>query len=190
MLFGRCVVRRDRPLLAVATNPPDSCSRLERCGLTLRSIPSPAPSIDADNSSVCPRPRGRQRRSRDLAAGLARSWIWSALSYQDIKLRYRGSLLGPFWVTLTNLILVVAMGGIYGALFHIETEIYVPFLMCGLSSWQFISTMANRGLRRVHRRGGCHTASTAAVLDPGLSHRLPQPDRAPRTTPSSSRSGL
>jgi ABC-type polysaccharide/polyol phosphate export permease len=81
----------------------------------------------------------------DLAAGLSRSWIWSALAYQDIKLRYRGSVLGPFWVTLTNLILIAAMGGIYGALFHIETATYVPFLMCGLSVWQFISTTINEG---------------------------------------------
>ena len=105
---------------------------------------SSAPSIEADTAALPEASRTAEALS-DLAAGLARSWIWSALSYQDIKLRYRGSLLGPFWVTLTNLILVVAMGGIYGALFHIQTEIYVPFLMCGLSIWQFISTMATEG---------------------------------------------
>jgi len=105
---------------------------------------SSAPSIEADTAAL-PEASRTAEALADLAAGLARSWIWSALSYQDIKLRYRGSLLGPFWVTLTNLILVVAMGGIYGALFHIQTEIYVPFLMCGLSIWQFISTMATEG---------------------------------------------
>ncbi len=105
---------------------------------------SSAPSIDADIAAL-PEASRTAEALADLAAGLARSWIWSALSFQDIKLRYRGSLLGPFWVTLTNLILVVAMGGIYGALFHIKTEIYVPFLMCGLSIWQFISTMATEG---------------------------------------------
>lgn len=81
----------------------------------------------------------------DLVAGLSRSWIWTALAYQDMRVRYRGSILGPFWVTLTNLVLVAALGGIYSVLFHIETATYVPFLLCGLPIWQFISTVINEG---------------------------------------------
>jgi ABC-type polysaccharide/polyol phosphate export permease len=112
--------------------------------LNLALHPSSAPPLAAD-IEVLPVASRTAEALADLAAGLARSWIWSALAYQDIKLRYRGSLLGPFWVTLTTLILVVAMGGIYGALFHIDTATYVPFLMCGLSVWQFISTIATEG---------------------------------------------
>jgi ABC-2 type transport system permease protein/lipopolysaccharide transport system permease protein len=65
----------------------------------------------------------------DLFAGFTRTWMWSALAYQDIKLRYRGSLLGPFWITFTNLVLLVAMGTIYAALFKMETSTYIPYLM-------------------------------------------------------------
>ena len=79
----------------------------------------------------------------DLLAGFTRAWMWSALAYQDIKLRYRGSLLGPFWITLTSLVLLVAMGEIYAALFKVETSTYIPFLMTGLLIWQFLSTVAN-----------------------------------------------
>jgi ABC-2 type transport system permease protein/lipopolysaccharide transport system permease protein len=79
----------------------------------------------------------------DVAAGFNRAWIWSALAYQDIRLRYRGSLFGPFWITLTNLVLLVAMGTIYAALFQMETSTYIPFLMTGLLVWQFLSTIAN-----------------------------------------------
>ena len=75
----------------------------------------------------------------DLTAGLARSWIWSRLAYQDIKLRYRGSVLGPFWVTLTNLIMIATMGAIYAQLFHIDPASYVPYIMVGILTWQFIS---------------------------------------------------
>jgi ABC-2 type transport system permease protein/lipopolysaccharide transport system permease protein len=81
----------------------------------------------------------------DLAAGFARHWIWSALAYQDMRIRYRGSVLGPFWVTLTNLILVAALGSIYGVLFHIETTTYIPFLLAGLPIWQFVSTVIIEG---------------------------------------------
>ncbi len=79
----------------------------------------------------------------DLIAGFTRAWMWSALAYQDIKLRYRGSLLGPFWITLTNLVMLVAMGTIYAALFKMEVSTYIPFLMTGLLVWQFLSTVVN-----------------------------------------------
>ena len=51
---------------------------------------------------------------------------------QDVKLRYRGSILGPFWLTLSTLILVAAMGGIYARLFGMEVSHYLPFLTIGL----------------------------------------------------------
>ncbi|HWB49853.1 MAG TPA: ABC transporter permease [Stellaceae bacterium] len=79
----------------------------------------------------------------DLAAGFTRRWIWSRLAYQDIKLRYRGSVLGPFWVTLTNLIMISAMGAIYAQLFHVDAETYVPYIMMGILVWQFISGTIN-----------------------------------------------
>jgi ABC-type polysaccharide/polyol phosphate export permease len=81
----------------------------------------------------------------DLLSGFSRAWMWSALAYQDIRLRYRGSLLGPFWITLTNLIMLAAMGTIYAALFKMETSTYIPFLMTGLLVWQFLSTTVNEG---------------------------------------------
>ncbi len=79
----------------------------------------------------------------DLAAGLTRSWIWTRLAYQDIKLRYRGSVLGPFWVTLTNLILIAAMGSIYAELFHVDPMTYIPYIMMGILVWQFVSGTIN-----------------------------------------------
>jgi ABC-type polysaccharide/polyol phosphate export permease len=81
----------------------------------------------------------------DLLAGFTRAWMWSALAYQDIKVRYRGSLLGPFWITLTNLVMLAAMGAIYAALFKMEISTYIPFLMTGLLIWQFLSTVVNEG---------------------------------------------
>lgn len=81
----------------------------------------------------------------DLLGGMSRSWIWTRLAYQDIKERYRGSVLGPFWVTLTNLIMIGAMGAIYSELFHLKMATYVPFITAGLLTWQFISGMINEG---------------------------------------------
>jgi ABC-type polysaccharide/polyol phosphate export permease len=59
---------------------------------------------------------------RDLVAGAAKSWIWTALAVQDIRLRYRGSVLGPFWLTISTLIMAAAMGLIYSRLFAVDAQ--------------------------------------------------------------------
>jgi ABC-type polysaccharide/polyol phosphate export permease len=81
----------------------------------------------------------------DLADGLARSWLWMALAHQDMRLRYRGSLLGPFWQTVTTIVLIASMGFIYAKLFHTPLEHYLPMLTVGLVMWQFISGMIVEG---------------------------------------------
>jgi len=81
----------------------------------------------------------------DLSSGFSKSWMWSAMAMQDIRLRYRGSILGPFWLTLSTIIMVAAMGVIYARLFHMEVSRYLPFLTIGLIVWQFISALINEG---------------------------------------------
>jgi ABC-type polysaccharide/polyol phosphate export permease len=81
----------------------------------------------------------------DLFDGVKKNWMWSAMAMQDIKLRYRGSILGPFWLTLSMLIMVAAMGAIYGRLFRMDVSHYLPFLTVGLVTWQFISSVINEG---------------------------------------------
>jgi homopolymeric O-antigen transport system permease protein len=78
---------------------------------------------------------------RDIAGGMAKYWLWAAMALQDIKLRYRGSLLGPFWITLSTLIMIGSMGVIYPHLFHTDIRSYLPFLALGIVVWQFIQTM-------------------------------------------------
>lgn len=97
------------------------------------------------NTALAPAPSRLAEGVADLAAGMNRSWIWSRLAYQDIKERYRGSVLGPFWVTLTNLIMVASMGGIYAELFHQDLHTYVPYILTGILIWQFISGIINEG---------------------------------------------
>ena len=81
----------------------------------------------------------------DLAAGFAKIWMWWALALQDIRLRYRGSVLGPFWLTISTLVMVVAMGVIYSQLFRMEIRTYLPFLTLGLITWQWLSATITEG---------------------------------------------
>lgn len=81
----------------------------------------------------------------DLVEGFSRSWLWMALAHQDMRLRYRGSLLGPFWQTVTTIVMIGSMGFIYAKLFHTPLETYLPMLTVGLILWQFISGMIIEG---------------------------------------------
>jgi ABC-type polysaccharide/polyol phosphate export permease len=81
----------------------------------------------------------------DLVEGLAKSWMWSAMAMQDIRLRYRGSLLGPFWLTISMIIMIAAMGLIYARMFNMQLTDYLPFLTVGLVIWGFVSTTIIEG---------------------------------------------
>jgi len=70
-------------------------------------------------------------------AGALRLWrLAVSLGWLDIKLRYRGSVLGPLWITLSSAIMVASMGVIYGRLFHVVNREYLPFLSLSLTLWQ------------------------------------------------------
>ena len=81
----------------------------------------------------------------DLVEGMSRTWMWSAMAMQDIKMRYRGSLLGPFWLTISMVIMIAAMGLIYARMFNMEISSYLPFLTVGLVIWSFVSTVITEG---------------------------------------------
>ncbi len=63
------------------------------------------------------------------------------LAWLDIKLRYRGSMLGPFWLTLSTAVMVGAMGFIYAALFHMNLRDYLPYLALSLVLWGFLGAL-------------------------------------------------
>jgi len=77
----------------------------------------------------------------DVTEGLRRWRVWLMLAYQDIKLRYRRSVLGPFWLTLSMAVTAYSMGFLYSHLFHTQIDEYFPFLVAGMLGWSLISTV-------------------------------------------------
>ena len=100
---------------------------------------------DAASVEFAPPPGRAAVAARDLVEGLRRNWMWSAIALQDIRLRYRGSVLGPFWLTVSTLVMVIAMGFIYAHLFHTDPRSYMPYLTLGLIVWQLISNLITEG---------------------------------------------
>jgi ABC-type polysaccharide/polyol phosphate export permease len=92
-----------------------------------------------------PVPSKLARAGKDLFVGLTKYWLWMELANQDIKLRYRGSMLGPLWLTISTIVMISTMGLLYAKLFHENVAGYLPFLAVGLVTWNLLASMMTEG---------------------------------------------
>ena len=80
---------------------------------------------------------------RDLLEGL-RAWpIWTRLGWQEVKRRYRRTVLGPFWATLSLGIFIAAISFVWAPLFGTKLDVYLPFFASGMVAWTLASTLVN-----------------------------------------------
>lgn len=77
----------------------------------------------------------------DVWSGFLQYRLWLYLAWQDIRQKYSRSVLGPFWLTLSMSVMIVMLAFVYGALFKLPSEVYIPFLSAGLVLWNFISLL-------------------------------------------------
>ncbi len=70
-----------------------------------------------------------------------RGWhVWALLGVSDIRLRYKRSRFGQFWITLSMAFFVAGIGVVYGGLFHQNVHDYIPYLAVNMTIWTLIST--------------------------------------------------
>jgi lipopolysaccharide transport system permease protein len=79
----------------------------------------------------------------DLIEGMHLWRLAWALGWLDIRLRYRGSMLGPFWLTISTGVMVAALGVLYSTLFKIELRDYLPFLALSQVLWGFLAALVS-----------------------------------------------
>ncbi len=86
----------------------------------------------------------RNRLAKADVVGGMKLWrlAW-ALGWLDIRLRYRGSMLGPFWLTISTGVMVVSLGFLYSALFKIHLREYLPFLALSQVLWAFLAAVVS-----------------------------------------------
>lgn len=81
----------------------------------------------------------------DLVEGARTSHLWGLLGWQDIRRRYRRSIIGPFWLTISMGVLVAVLSTLYGALLKVEIAEYAPFVALGFIVWAMISALITDG---------------------------------------------
>ncbi len=82
---------------------------------------------------------------RDIAEGMGAWRAWTALALLDIKHKYRRSVLGPFWITISMFVLILGIGLLYSQLFRMNLRDYLPYIALGDIVWIYISTTVQEG---------------------------------------------
>ncbi|MGV9709662.1 galactan export ABC transporter permease subunit Wzm/RfbD [Gordonia sp. NPDC003424] len=98
----------------------------------------PAPQAAADSRTL-------RRAVTDLGDGLRNRELWLHLGWQDIKQRYRRSVLGPLWITIATGVTAIAMGLLYGELFGMDLRQFLPYVALGFIFWNFIQSSILEG---------------------------------------------
>jgi ABC-type polysaccharide/polyol phosphate export permease len=88
--------------------------------------------------------------SAELVAGFYAWRVWMILGWDDIRQRYRRSVIGPFWITLSMGMFILLLGIIYSRLFHTDVQTYIPFLSAGFTIWGFMSQSVNESCQAFH----------------------------------------
>jgi len=82
---------------------------------------------------------------RDLVLGSLRWPLWTSLAWRDIRRRYKGTVIGPFWLSLSTGVFLLAFALVYGNLFKQDMRTYLPFLAAGFLPWTMFSAIAGEG---------------------------------------------
>lgn len=82
---------------------------------------------------------------RDLRASFQRIGLAWSLASHDVVSRYRGSILGPFWITLSMGLMVAGIGLLNARLFHASLHDFIPYVASGIVFFGAISGIINEG---------------------------------------------
>jgi lipopolysaccharide transport system permease protein len=96
----------------------------------------------ATRDNAVPRLRAMMNDCIEAAQG----WrAWLALAMMDIKHRYRRSVLGPLWITISMIVLITGIGTLYSVILRLELREYLPYIALGDIVWIYISIIMQDG---------------------------------------------
>lgn len=86
-----------------------------------------------------------QRRLRrlalwDIVAGLRLWEMWVRQSSNEVRRRYKRTLLGPMWVTVSLVIFAIVLSFVWAGLWKMQVSEFLPFLLSGLIPWGLVSS--------------------------------------------------
>ena len=106
--------------------------------------------------------RSFRRAWGDLRRGFADHELWLQLGWQDIKQRYRRSVLGPFWITISTGTIAICLALLYSMLLGVDLRTFLPHVTVGLIIWNLVQNSIEEG-------------SEVFIANEGIIKQLPAP---------------
>lgn len=78
------------------------------------------------------------------------------LGWYDLILAYRRTLLGPLWLSVQLVIWSAGLALVFGPM-HTDDPLYIPYLVIGMSIWNFLSGVIVQG-------SGVYVSNTGLIL--------------------------
>jgi lipopolysaccharide transport system permease protein len=91
---------------------------------------------------------------KELKLGLMCHEQWLFMAFQDIRLRYRRSMIGPWWVTISTGVMVMMLGILWSHIFGTDLENYLPFFTVGFVLWGWMSGQISDAAGGLFQFGG------------------------------------
>ncbi|ASN14635.1 hypothetical protein TH59_18865 [Pantoea ananatis] len=76
---------------------------------------------------------------KDIFDGFKKYQFWSYMAWQEIVIRYRRSILGPFWITASTAIYVISISTVFSTLFNQDIKHYLLYMSLGILVWNYIN---------------------------------------------------
>lgn len=99
----------------------------------------------------------------DIREGLRRWRNWSYLAVENVKNRYRRTVLGPWWLTLQMGLYVLGISLVFGHLLHTSLRTFLPYVALGFIAFSLLSGLT-RAAADVFLTGSSSMKSTPQPL--------------------------
>ena len=93
----------------------------------------------------------------DIVSGFQNREMWARMAWTDVRMRYKRTLLGPFWATLNMMIFIIALGLVFATLWKMELADYLPYLTSGFLVWNPIASI-------ITESGGTFVSASGTLL--------------------------
>jgi ABC-2 type transport system permease protein len=61
--------------------------------------------------------------------------LWIFLAWQEIRRQYHRTVFGPFWLTIGVIVYALALNLVFGRVFAVGSDLFMPWVTCGLIAW-------------------------------------------------------
>lgn len=81
----------------------------------------------------------------DIAKGARLYRLWTRFAIHDIRQRFRRSVLGPLWLTISMGTMIGTLGFLFSVVFRQDVAKTLPFIATGIIFWGLLTSCLNEG---------------------------------------------